>query len=771
MNYVRRIATKALSLCLVLSLVLSALSVGAWQVAAEDVIPTKIVQQNLAKWKNYTYGDSQGTLYRTGCGMFAIVNAVGYLTGNTMSVTEVASWGHAIGGYNPGNTHDGTYRMTIYPRLQAKYGTRYGFKVDCGSTNEGYWAGSSSSTLKNHLKNGGVAIGHVPGHFIAIVGYDPNTNYYHVYHSYPTSARGTGPNGDAWVSQSHLATGKLKLDWFCLLTKTGTVINNHAVNLGYTVTFDSRGGSAVATQKVDEGKYAVKPQTPTRDGYEFVAWYDEDGYEFLFDSTAIWANRNLHAEWRAVEWPQSTDYMPTQSNTVVETYLDGGDSYIWPYYNHYTGAVTMYKGGKDHGWPTMLTTYNTSVDLSKYPYLNISIMSSARFNAQILFRDAKAQTHMVKLSQIVDGTENDFEVGNQVITANIGNYLYSGRYADMPANSVVNIEAIRFYVVGYENEYVSLNAVQFTGDQYHENLMKPETLEQEKTAGITGSYRYENGTLRVEGTGGYQVNFYPNVTFSPNDLPHWVVSAASSTYFDVSMVVSTSQGDRYVSIVSDYYNYFGYDAYPELGLEPGQFTKSFNLLGMYNWHNILPADGKSVVRKVSVELRGEGSVSLYACQMGNVTFEHLFTDTVQKADAWAGNVSVEDASYILNTDTEVLLTTNNHLTVAQTRNTMKNGQYVRFFKDGVEAAEDELVSTGMTVRVMNGETLLSEYTFAVAGDINASGTCNTADVREFLLRIAENGDISIAEEAAVDMDGDGIISTLDARAMLLTLLA
>ena len=134
MKTMRSAAAKMLSLVLVLSMLFAMMSVAVPTGGAYTVQPTTLVRQDLAKWKNYVYGDSQGTLYRTGCGMFAIVNAVGYLTGNTMSVTEVASWGHSIGGYNPGNTHAGTYRMTIYPRLQAKYGERYGFTVDCGST-------------------------------------------------------------------------------------------------------------------------------------------------------------------------------------------------------------------------------------------------------------------------------------------------------------------------------------------------------------------------------------------------------------------------------------------------------------------------------------------------------------------------------------------------------------------------------------------------------------------------------------------------------------
>ena len=164
-------------------------------------------------WSNYTYGS--GNLKNTGCGVFALVNAVYALTGNDMGVTNVAQWAHDIGAYNPGNTAVGTYRDLLYPKVNAKYGNQYGINV----TNSGCYANSWSSTLINHLNNGGVAIGHVPSHFIAIVGY--SNGKFLVYDSYPTTARGTSRYGD-WKTSSQLATGKLNLDWFCLISKVAT---------------------------------------------------------------------------------------------------------------------------------------------------------------------------------------------------------------------------------------------------------------------------------------------------------------------------------------------------------------------------------------------------------------------------------------------------------------------------------------------------------------------------------------------------------------------
>lgn len=191
--------------------------------SASAIYNFTIQRQNVSTWKNVKIGG--GTMYDTACGIFSLINAVGCLTGKDMGVKSVAQWAHDIGAYNPGTASDGTRRSSLYPKVQAKYGSKYGFTLDCNGTS-GYWETSSSSRLKNHLKNGGVAIGHVPSHFIAIVEYSDSKGY-HIYDSYPTSGRGTNSNnGNVWVSTSKLASGKLDLDWFCLLSKADVELTN-----------------------------------------------------------------------------------------------------------------------------------------------------------------------------------------------------------------------------------------------------------------------------------------------------------------------------------------------------------------------------------------------------------------------------------------------------------------------------------------------------------------------------------------------------------------
>ena len=131
-----------------------------------------IILQKQEKYKTVTH-DPGGNLYDSGCGIFAMVNAVGSLTGNYIDPVALADWASSIGAYKP--LGGGTDRDLLFHNAVKKYGTSYGFTGNTTVKNDGNtygtYAGSSSSELVDHLKNGGVAIGHVGGkengHFIA----------------------------------------------------------------------------------------------------------------------------------------------------------------------------------------------------------------------------------------------------------------------------------------------------------------------------------------------------------------------------------------------------------------------------------------------------------------------------------------------------------------------------------------------------------------------------------------------------------------------------
>ena len=67
-----------------------------------------------------------------------------------------------------------------------------------------------------------------------------------------------------------------------------------------TVSFDTNGGSAVASQTFDINQSATRPTDPTKDNNFFINWYTDDTYTTIFDfDTAIRTNTTVYAKWLA----------------------------------------------------------------------------------------------------------------------------------------------------------------------------------------------------------------------------------------------------------------------------------------------------------------------------------------------------------------------------------------------------------------------------------------------------------------------------------------
>ena len=76
----------------------------------------------------------------------------------------------------------------------------------------------------------------------------------------------------------------------------------------FHIEFDSDGGTKVETQTVQKGEKATEPEKPTKDGMDFIGWYDGDN-EFSFD-TIITKDYKLTAKWKTQTPPKPT-YMVT----------------------------------------------------------------------------------------------------------------------------------------------------------------------------------------------------------------------------------------------------------------------------------------------------------------------------------------------------------------------------------------------------------------------------------------------------------------------------
>ena len=72
-----------------------------------------------------------------------------------------------------------------------------------------------------------------------------------------------------------------------------------AVNNGYTVTFDTQGGTRVEAQKLEYGDLVAEPAPPVLEGYRFLGWFTDPGCSQPWDfaSDTVSGSMTLYAGW------------------------------------------------------------------------------------------------------------------------------------------------------------------------------------------------------------------------------------------------------------------------------------------------------------------------------------------------------------------------------------------------------------------------------------------------------------------------------------------
>ena len=101
----------------------------------------------------------------------------------------------------------------------------------------------------------------------------------------------------------------------------------------FTVTFDSQGGSKVASQTVKRGEKVEQPSDPTRSGYSFQGWYEEaeckNAWNFTTDT--VTRNTTLYADWSKKSSggsSSSTTYKITASADANGSITPSGNTYV-----------------------------------------------------------------------------------------------------------------------------------------------------------------------------------------------------------------------------------------------------------------------------------------------------------------------------------------------------------------------------------------------------------------------------------------------------------
>ena len=143
--------------------------------------------------------------------------------------------------------------------------------------------------------------------------------------------------------------------------------------LTHTVTFDAGEGSAVAAQKVEDGKAATRPANPAREGYTFAGWYSDAGRTQAYDfSTPVSGDVTLYAKWTkdevatvsivGVKNPDAaTPVQDAWLNSVAVTYAADSGATAWDLIKQALDAAGLAYDAPTESWGVFVKSI-TSVD-------------------------------------------------------------------------------------------------------------------------------------------------------------------------------------------------------------------------------------------------------------------------------------------------------------------------------------------------------------------------------------------------------------------------
>jgi len=186
----------------------------------------------------------------------------------------------------------------------------------------------------------------------------------------PANPTRSGYTFDYWYSNSGLTTA---YNFSTPVTRNITLYAkwNSVSATTYTVTFESNGGSYIATQTVNSGSTVNRPTDPIRNGFMLDNWYSDSGLTTVYSfSTPVTRNITLYAKWNVVIAPT---YGVTLSETGTYTFPAATAGYaaqtarsvtVTNTGNQATGALTAALSGSNASSFTLSSTSINSIAAS-----------------------------------------------------------------------------------------------------------------------------------------------------------------------------------------------------------------------------------------------------------------------------------------------------------------------------------------------------------------------------------------------------------------------
>ena len=337
----------------------------------------------------------------------------------------------------------------------------------------------------------------------------------------------------------------------------------------YTITYESNGGSAVASQTVEERAAMLPPSNPTRTGYTFAGWY----YEADFVTPVSWdrempsMNFTLYAKWTAnnykitfnagegtatgtsldVTYDKTLGALPTATRpnyifTGWYTEASGGTQYTADTVYKNTSNITLYAHWQIKG--TIASSNVTITDKTTFyngSHVTLAMSNNLGLDMSSFTVSYKRQELDRNWSTALPVNAGTYDV--RIQRAEDANYLacehtYTGKLVVKKASRTITNSGLT--AVAYSSNLSVASVPNYPGDG---TLM----FAYEKSDGTTSAYQ-TSGAFKGLSNGSYRVKFY--ITEGENYLQSNEVT--SSSLVDVALATSPGEYKSIAYYVDSY---------------------------------------------------------------------------------------------------------------------------------------------------------------------------------------------------------------------------
>ena len=452
-------------------------------------------------------GVGGNTLYDGGCSIFSFCNAVYALNGSIADPVEVGWWGCNNKGFWPG--YQGANPWQLYSNIEGGWGTKLGFTVLASYRN----GTASDSLLKNSLKNGGVAVAHISGHFIALAGYNESAGTFLVI----DSACMYGLPAYGWVAESKLKSGGSTVTaYMCLsntLSPTIWCTNLTPANLGDS--FDAlilNKAAWIPIRTLSSTNVVTHPEewvtdelwrfTRQLDGsYQILNWKNGlclDANNFgTTDGTnigSVASNNSTAQKWFIYSVNGGYVLRPSYGELAMDSWGDstsnGNNVHLWTYQGHDGQLMSIYKdeaaplGKPAPSAPTVTAVSDTS--------LSVTWSSTIYTDKYIVYRSTDNST-WIKLVEVT--TPGYTDTGLKANTKYYYKYESVNRfYTVSSASASGTTKPVPAYTVKY-------NSNNGTGSMDDQTLIYDQAVNLTANAFSRTGYTFAGWNTKADGTG------------------------------------------------------------------------------------------------------------------------------------------------------------------------------------------------------------------------------------------------------------------------------